>query len=245
MTDVLHELRGKEALLDCTLLCQNSPPEFLADAVARGRNMRGPEFDLTERSSDEELMRLLAKGGVSLQARQKAGDMLVSRWYEQLRIYARRLFRLSSGGCGNDLAEDVVQEAFALVLEKAPLFDTSRPLAPWLRSVVHNLAVNLRRRESRYQGLGTEGDMLENRELPPLDAVASRDLLATLTKEEGDLFWAVFLRGEKVKDLAGRRGEPAKKIYRTLQVLKLRVCTALGPGHIGPLRHATCPEKDR
>lgn len=207
--------------------------------------MRGPEFEVTERSSDEELMQLLADGGVSLQARQKAGDVLVMRWYEYLKTYARRLFRVSAGGGGTDLAEDVVQEAFALVLEKAPLFDPSRPLAPWLRSVVHNLAVNLRRRESRYQGLGTEGDQLEDRELPPIDDVASRELLARLTKEERDLFWAVFLRGEKVKDLAGRRGEPASKVYRTLQALKHRVRSGLGTCEPGPWRGPTYLEKDR
>jgi RNA polymerase sigma-70 factor (ECF subfamily) len=207
--------------------------------------MRGPEFEVTERSSDEELMRLLADGRVSMQARQKAGDVLVMRWYEQLKTYARRLFRLSAGGCGADLAEDVVQEAFALVLEKAPLFDRSRPLAPWLRSVVHNLAVNLRRRESRYQGLGQEGDQLEDRELPPFDDVASRELLARLTKEERDLFWAVFLRGEKVKDLAGRRGEPASKVYRALQELKHRVRSGLAPCETGPWRGPTYLEKDR
>jgi RNA polymerase sigma-70 factor (ECF subfamily) len=207
--------------------------------------MRGPEFEVTERSSDEELMRLLADGGVSDHARQKAGDVLVTRWYEHLKSYARRLFRLSAGGCGADLAEDVVQEAFALVLEKAPLFDPSRRLAPWLHSVVHNLAVNLRRRESRYQGLGAEGEHLEDRELPPLDDVASRELLARLTTEERDLFWAVFFHGEKVKDLAWRRGEPARKVYRTLKELKHRVHTALAPAHTGPGRGPNCPEKDR
>ena len=208
--------------------------------------MRGPEFDVTERSSDEELMRLIADGRLTIEARRLAGDVLVMRWYEHLKSYARRLFRPSaSGACSADLAEDVVQEAFALVLEKAPLFDPSRRLAPWLHSVVHNLAVNLRRRESRYQGLGVECDQLAGRELPPLDDVATKEMFTRLTKEERDLFWAVFFRGEKVKDLAGRRGEPAKKVYRTLQELKHRVCSAIGPCEAGPWRGQACPEKDR
>jgi len=186
------------------------------------------EFDVQERS-DEELMRLLADGRLSIQARQLACDQLVLRWYDHLRGYARRLFRLSPTGHGADLADDVVQEAFALVLEKAEQFDPRRRLGPWLRSVVHNLAVNLRRRESRYQGLGVEGDELLGRELPPLDALASRELLGRLSPDEHDLFQAVFFRGEKVKEVAYRLGESRSKVYRTLHELKQRFHSALGP----------------
>src|SRR5262245_37146395 len=154
------------------------------EGPARPRGTRSDmppaQFDVQERS-DEELMRLLADGRLSIQARQLACDQLVLRWYDHLRGYARRLFRLSPTGHGADLADDVVQEAFALVLEKAEQFDPRRRLGPWLRSVVHNLAVNLRRRESRYQGLGVEGDELLGRELPPLDALASRELLGRLS----------------------------------------------------------------
>lgn len=195
--------------------------------------MPGPEFDVTERSSDEELMRLLADGRASIQARKRACDQLVLRWYDYLKDYARRLFRASAGGSATD-ADDVVQEAFALVLEKASLFDPSRRLAPWLRSVVHNLALNLRRRESRYQGLGFDWAQFENRDLPPLDDLASREWFVRLTPDERALFEAVFFSGEKVKDLATRRGEPPSKVYRTLQELKHRVRSTLRPCEQGP-----------
>src|SRR5262245_27067989 len=99
---------GKEAWLDCMYQCQTYPPGVPGRPRGARCDMRGPEFEVTERSSDEELMRLLADGGVSDHARQKAGDVLVTRWYEHLKSYARRLFRLSAGGCSTDLAEDVV-----------------------------------------------------------------------------------------------------------------------------------------
>jgi RNA polymerase sigma-70 factor (ECF subfamily) len=152
---------------------------------------------------------------------------LVLRWYEHLVLYARRLFRPAEGVACADYSEDVVQEAFALVMEKASLFDPTRRLAPWLRSVVHNLALNLRRRESRYQGLGISGDTLPTREIPAFELAASRELLGRLSKEERDLFCAVFFQGAKVKDLACRRGEPPSKLYGTLHELKQRVQSAL------------------
>jgi RNA polymerase sigma-70 factor (ECF subfamily) len=187
-----------------------------------------PDVDFRD-CSDEELMRLLADSHVSIKTRQWACDELVLRWYEDLKCYARRLFCPTLRGRSTDLADDIVQETFALVLEKAAQFDPSRRLAPWLRSVVHNLVVNLRRRESRYQGLGLEGDQLLDRRLPPLDDLASRELLARLSADEQDLLLAVYFRGEKVKEVAHRRGEPKGKIYRTLNHLKQRVRSALGP----------------
>lgn len=206
--------------------------------------MPSPEFDVQERS-DEELMQLLADGRISIQARQRACDQLVLRWYDHLKGYARRLFRGAAPAAGADLADDVVQEAFALVLQKAGTFDPGRRLAPWLRSVVHNLAVNLRRRESRYQGLGLEGEQLPGRELPPLDALASREVLARLSPDEHELFLAVYLRGEKVREVADRLGESQSKVYRTLQELRSRFRSALESGEMGAAASLPCSEKDR
>lgn len=52
-----------------------------------------------------------------------------------------------------DEAEDVMQEAFILVHEKARDFDATRPFAPWLYGIVRRLAANRRIRAARRRRL--------------------------------------------------------------------------------------------
>ena len=48
-----------------------------------------------------------------------------------------------------DDAEDIVQEAFTVVLRKARRFDHDRPFPPWLFAIVRRLATNRRLRDVR------------------------------------------------------------------------------------------------
>jgi RNA polymerase sigma-70 factor (ECF subfamily) len=51
-----------------------------------------------------------------------------------------------------DLADDVAQEAFVKAMVALGRFDERRPLAPWLRRIAVNHAVDLLRRERRTVG---------------------------------------------------------------------------------------------
>ena len=50
-------------------------------------------------------------------------------------------------------AEDVVQEAFLVTLDRAGTFDATRPFAPWLHGIVRHKALRLRARAARRRRL--------------------------------------------------------------------------------------------
>ena len=50
-------------------------------------------------------------------------------------------------------AEDVVQEAFLVTLDRAATFEATRPFAPWLNGIVRNKALRLRARAARRRRL--------------------------------------------------------------------------------------------
>jgi RNA polymerase sigma-70 factor (ECF subfamily) len=67
-----------------------------------------------------------------------------------VRRYLRTSTLLAAQLLGDrDDAEDVVQEAFALVYGRAREFDGTRPFSPWLYSIVRRIAENRRMRERR------------------------------------------------------------------------------------------------
>lgn len=50
-------------------------------------------------------------------------------------------------------AEDIVQEAFLVTLDRASTFDAARPFAPWLYGIVRHKAIRLRARAARRRRL--------------------------------------------------------------------------------------------
>src|SRR5437588_999142 len=52
-----------------------------------------------------------------------------------------------------DDAEDVVQEAFLVVLDRAAEFDAARPFGPWLAGIVRNKALRRLERAARRRRL--------------------------------------------------------------------------------------------
>lgn len=56
------------------------------------------------------------------------------------------------------LAEDVAQNAFIKVAEKANLFDSTRPFAPWFFRIVVNDAIKIARQEKNLKGIEEESD---------------------------------------------------------------------------------------
>lgn len=71
-----------------------------------------------------------------------------------VRRYIRAATLLAAQLMGDrDEAEDIVQDAFAVVHRTARRFDPERPFAPWFFSIVRRLAANRRARDARRERL--------------------------------------------------------------------------------------------
>lgn len=71
-----------------------------------------------------------------------------------VRRHLRRATAVALEITGNlEDAEDVVQEAFLVTLERAATFDPTRSFVPWLHGIVRNKAVRLRARAARRRRL--------------------------------------------------------------------------------------------
>jgi RNA polymerase sigma factor (sigma-70 family) len=182
-----------------------------------------PTADWASRG-DGELMAILADRAAPRSWLQAACAELVSRWYGPLLNYVDRLFEVNPPRGAMHSAEDLVQEAFALVMEKACQFDPARPLLPWLRRVVRNLAVNLWRRENRYRRLGPGDRRLAARaDFSPVDCLALQEVVAGLAPIERQLFEEVLLGKNRVDEVAHRLGWAPGRAYHVLRGVRARL----------------------
>jgi RNA polymerase sigma-70 factor (ECF subfamily) len=89
--------------------------------------------------SDESSYVSLARGGDE------------AAWAEIVRRHGEAMFRLAYLMLGDgDEADDLAQEAFVRAYRALHTFDSSRPLRPWLLTIVSNLASNRLRSVRRY-----------------------------------------------------------------------------------------------
>ena len=95
----------------------------------------------TGESSDAELLRKATAGNES------AFTVLVERYIRATTLLAAQLVG------DRDDAEDIVQHAFIVVLERARTFDASRPFGPWFYGIVRRLAHHHVARAQRRQRL--------------------------------------------------------------------------------------------
>jgi RNA polymerase sigma factor (sigma-70 family) len=118
-----------------------------------------------------------------------------------------------------DDAEDVVQDAFTIVYDRARTFDTERPFPPWLFGIVRRLAQNVRARTarrarlSRLWGKGSECDensSTENALLARIDAaedaLAARHAMRMLSSMQRACFELVVLRDLTPEEVAAMHG---------------------------------------
>ena len=81
--------------------------------------------------------------------RARAGDE--AAWAEIVREHGEAMFRLAYLMLGDaDEADDLAQEAFVRAYKALHTFDASRPLRPWLLTIVSNLSSNRLRSVRRY-----------------------------------------------------------------------------------------------
>lgn len=129
-------------------------------------------------------------------------ELLVAEFQTPLLRYAERLVRNA------DSAQDVVQEAFARFLNQALDDRTPAQRKAWLFRVVHNLAVDLIRKERRMQQQCEQ--MPAPPEGPSADAELAAEqtrqtlagLLATLTENQRAVLTLKFEQGKSYREIA-------------------------------------------
>ena len=132
-------------------------------------------------------------------------------------------------------AEDVLQEVFLTVWNKAAQFDVERGLSPmtWLMSITRNRALDrLRARKQRFGGLD---DAAEIPDLAPLAdaALAARQSAERLTAclqeldaRAGDAIRAAFFGGETYERLAKAAAIPLGSMKSLIRrgLMRLKAC---------------------
>jgi RNA polymerase sigma-70 factor (ECF subfamily) len=112
------------------------------------------------------------------------------------------------------LAEEAVQAAMLKAWRAAPTFDTTRPLAPWLYSIVRHCAIDLRRHEQRHQRFSedTVDDELSAGGGDAFEAAATawtvRAALDRLPAKEHAVMRLTYFEGLTQGEIAVRLGVP-------------------------------------
>jgi RNA polymerase sigma-70 factor (ECF subfamily) len=154
--------------------------------------------------SDAELLAATGRGDGS------AFGVLVRRHVRAATLLAAQLLG------DRDDAEDIVQDAFTVVLRDAAGFDSSRTFPPWLFAIIRRLASNRRARERRRErllrlwgrdALSATATSLEDRGvLAHLDAEAAGRALADLSPMQRACFELVAVRGLSYEMVAAMHG---------------------------------------
>jgi len=136
-----------------------------------------------------------------------------------------------------DEAEDVVQDAFAVVYREAAAFDPSRPFGPWLFGIVRRLASNRRARAARRGRLlrlwGPRPDLDVARRadeaiVARLDAeIASRAFLE-LPAMQRACFELIAVRGLSASDVAAMHGIAESTVRQHVFRARAALRAALG-----------------
>ena len=136
------------------------------------------------------------------------------------------------------LAEDILQDAFAKVVERPEQAPTDEAIVPWFYRTLRNAAVDKFRRrgaaDRAYEAFARE---LETHDTPSTDmeteicACVSR-LAATLKPEYAEALQAIEVTGTTVKAYAEQKGlsssNAAVRVFRAREALKKRVIESCG-----------------
>lgn len=141
-----------------------------------------------------------------------------------LRAMARRYcdqFRTPSSE-----AEDVVQEVLLTVHLKRGTWDVSRPLGPWLSTIVRNKMIDSLRRRGRHATVPIEDVMETLQAIDETDAMDVHDaerLIGRLGEAQRDIVQSISLRGAGVRETAERlsmtEGAVRVALHRALKTL--------------------------
>ena len=137
-----------------------------------------------------------------------------------------------------DLAEDILQDAFAKVVERPALAPEDEGVVPWFYRTLRNAAVDqFRRRGAAARGAEAFARELETAvsaepELEQEICACVTRLAGTLKPEYAEALTEIDIRGHAVKDFAQRRGLSATnagvRVFRAREALKKRVVESCG-----------------
>jgi RNA polymerase sigma-70 factor (ECF subfamily) len=203
-----------------------------------------PTDDLS-RWSDEELLVGFCQG------QREAFGMLVRRYERELYGYLRRYL-------GDDhLADDVFQNTFLQVYQKANQYEPGRPVRPWLYTIATNQAVDALRRQNRYLAVSLDHssaesqdgelrtllELLEATTTDPLDQVQGEErrvLVRNAVDQLPDFLRQVvilaYYQGLKYRDVAEILGIPVGTVKSRLHAALLRLHESWSVSYFAPER---------
>jgi RNA polymerase sigma-70 factor (ECF subfamily) len=123
-------------------------------------------------------------------------------------------------------AEDIVQEVLLAVHLKRGTWDVSRPIGPWLSTIVRNKLIDSLRRRGRHVSVPIE-DVIETLEAEEqgdaFDRLDAEQLIARLGDPQRDIVRSISLQGAGVRETAERlkmtEGAVRVALHRALKSL--------------------------
>lgn len=144
-----------------------------------------------------------------------------------------RLFALCLRVTGNrSAAEDVLQEAFIKIWNRAPAFDPELKTSwSWLSTITRNSAIDWYRAHHRRQFVGDYAiSSIEDEAEPVLDRIIREErenraaaLLQDLPPEQRDEIQSIFYMGLTYSELAAREGVPVATLKSRIRRAVLAV----------------------
>jgi RNA polymerase sigma-70 factor, ECF subfamily len=183
-------------------------------------------------ASDEELVACFRKG------QSEAFGVLVRRYERELYGYLVRYLGDSS------LADDVFQNTFLQVYTKIAMYETGRPVRPWLYTIATHQAIDAIRRHRRHQAVSIDQEredqltaemphlltLLESRDPAPLDIVQAeerRQMVRGCVDQLPDFLKQVvilaYYQGLKYRDIADILDIPVGTVKSRLHTALVRL----------------------
>jgi RNA polymerase sigma-70 factor (ECF subfamily) len=149
-----------------------------------------------------------------------------------------------------DLAEDILQDAFAKVVERPDRAPTEEGVVPWFYRTLRNAAIDrFRRHRSVSRALDAFAHELDTHTAPEPDleeqiCACITSLARTLKPEYAEALQAIDVDGTAVKTFAESRGLSASnagvRVFRARQALKRRLTELCGTCADHGCRNCTC-----
>ena len=184
--------------------------------------------DLKPATGPERMTQLLS---VMKAAPDEAAFAELFRFYApRVKSYMRKL------GAAEDIAEELAQEAMAMVWRKAHLFDSDKAGAgTWIFSIARNLRIDAFRRQKRPEIELDDPTLVPDDPLSPeaeLDqgqqARAVRAALATLPSEQAKIVHLSFFEDKPHAEIAEQLGIPLGTVKSRMRLAFQRFRKALG-----------------
>jgi RNA polymerase sigma factor (sigma-70 family) len=149
-----------------------------------------------------------------------------------------------------ELAEDILQDAFAKIAERPEQTPSDEGVVPWFYRTLRNAAIDqFRRRGTASRAIEAFARELESHAAPELELEAEicacvARLASTLKPEYAEALQAIDVQGTPVKAFAEQRGLSASnagvRVFRAREALKKRVAESCGTCAEHGCRNCTC-----